>query len=141
MLCKVARIHPLLLFNNRQPTAAHISFISKLKKNVKEMQKGHLDLNVLFPNLSFLKNYSKKSPVILLSVSSVHKGPRRPPRLRFTAEWGPLAADLGWSHTHTHEESDENSLLWTFSPNTDLPSRHTHNVTSRKRRHGRRRGA
>lgn len=68
LLCKVARIRPLLLLNNRQPKSAHICFISKLKENVKEIQKGCLDLIVLFPN-KFLKNYSRKSTVILPSAA------------------------------------------------------------------------
>lgn len=67
LLCKVARIRPLLLLN-KQPKAAHICFISKVKENVKEIQKECLDLIVLFPS-KLLKNYSRKSTVILPSVA------------------------------------------------------------------------
>lgn len=60
----------------------------------------------------FFRNYSRGT-AILLSVASVST--RGPLRLAPTAQWGPHAHLGGLSHT----QSDEKSLLWTFSTHTD----------------------
>lgn len=94
------------------------------KENVKEIQKGCLDLIVLFPS-KFLKNYFKEVHCnSTINGFTVYKGAPGAAEPEAQSRVGTLTADLGCSHIHI--ESDKKL------PTRETFHRHTHNVTSRK---------